>query len=1047
MSMDSKRKHWRGLAELENETLRDQLAAKEFTQKIPIELFVSDQKKLKNSNTSRRDFLKWMGFSTAAATLAACKGRVIHSIPYVVKPESITPGIPTYYASTMFDGFDLGNVLVKTREGRPIKLEPNTTAKHFNTTSARIQASLLSLYDSERIKDPHIESKKASWREVDTYVTEQLKKVTEIGKQIVILTTSLPSPSTKKLIWDFSQTYPNTRVVTYDAFSYSQVLDAAEEVLGFRGFPHYDLSQAELIVSFDADFLGDWSPESLESLYIQGKKPGSNMLRHIQVESNMTLSGANADTRIPLKPSAVKKTLVETYKALKGQSKDKLAQSIAKEIQTKGSKAVIFADGSKETHALALLINKQIQSKALSTDKFILSKESDDKAFYHFLKDLKDKHVGAVLVYQANPLYSLPQAKELKAELKKLELSVSFSIKEDETSEAMKIWAPTHHWLESWGDAHPITGMYSLTQPTIQPIFNTRQFQDSIISWKNGQERRATNTATDEDMNIPANISAGLKKYDGNIRNYYDYLRKFWEQNILPQSNVDSFNKALFHGVVETREKAPKKTVTARADHYLNRISSFEVQKGFELKLYTKTGIGDGTQANNPWLQELPDPITRTTWDNYLTVSLADAKKLGLENWHIGDGAMNGHRVNLTASGIKIKNIPVYIQPGQGVGSIGLALGYGRSKGKVAQQGGGINAYVLYKDFNLVQGNVYIEKTDGDHKFACIQLQHTMAGRTSIARETELETFLTKPKEVWNKEEKFDTYKGKFPSDKVTLWKERDRTQGHHFNLSIDLNACTGCGACVIACHAENNVPVVGKEEIRKSRDMHWLRIDRYYSSGEDFKSLAKKGLSQKNMFSEPEMYTHLLESEANPEVIFQPVMCQHCNNAPCETVCPVAATSHGQQGQNMMAYNRCVGTRYCANNCPYKVRRFNWFNYAENDKFDFHMNNDLGRMVINPDVVVRSRGVMEKCSMCIQMTQEVVLKAKKVGRKVKDKEFQTACSQACPTGSISFGDINDNSSEVSEKLKDDRSYKLLDFIGTRPNVFYQVKVRNSKKI
>lgn len=1049
MNMDLKRKYWRGLPELKDEKLTDQLAAKEFTQQIPVEVFLSDQKKLESSNTSRRDFLKWMGFSTAAATLAACDGPLIHSIPYVTKPDSVTPGIPTYYASTMFDGFDLGSVLVKTREGRPIKIEPNTTAKYFNTTSARIQASLLSLYDSERLKNPHIQGKKASWEEVDAYVIERLKKVKKGGKQIVILTSSLSSPSTKRLIWDFLQAYPTTRVVTYDALSYSQALDAAKEVLGFRALPLYDLSQTELLISFDADFLGDWNPESLEHSYVQSRKPGPNMLRHIQLESNMTLSGANADTRIPLRPSAIKITLAEVYKALNGGSEDKIAQSIATEIQSKGSKAIVLADGSKEAHAMALLINKQIQSRALSTDKFVLTKESDNKAFNRFVQDLKDGHIGTILAYHVNPLYSLPQAQELKASLEKLDLSISFSMKEDETSESMEVWAPTPHWLESWGDAQPVTGMYTLMQPTIQPIFNTRQFQDSLLIWKNAQsvDDQDITSYTEDESNLLANISAGFKKYDGKIRSYYDYLRKFWEQNILPKSNIDSFNRALFHGVVETQESASRSVARAQANEYLNHLSSPENSKDFELKLYTKTGIGDGTQSNNVWLQELPDPITRTTWDNYLTISSADAKKIGIENWHIGDGAMNGHRVNLTAKEIMIKNLPVYIQPGQAIGSIGLALGYGSTKGKVARQGGGINAYTLYKDFNLIQPGIRIEKTEGTHEFACIQLQHTMVGRTSIARKTNLETFLTQPKEVWNKEEKFSTYKGKLPTEKVSLWKERDRTQGHHFNLSIDLNSCTGCGACIIACNAENNVPVVGKDEIRKSRDMHWLRIDRYYSSGEDFESLAEKGLSKKNMFSEPEMYTYLLEPEANPQVIFQPVMCQHCNHAPCETVCPVAATSHGQQGQNMMAYNRCVGTRYCANNCPYKVRRFNWFNYVENDKFDFNMNDDLGRMVLNPDVAVRTRGVMEKCSMCIQMTQSTILKAKKAGRKVKDEEFQTACTKTCPTGAMSFGDINDTSSEVAQKLKDDRSYKLLDFIGTRPNVFYQVKVKNSKKV
>ena len=1037
--MSSNRRHWRGLPELQNENLREELARKEFPHEIPVEVFLSDQEKFKTKKTTRRDFLKWMGFGTAATALAACKGPVIRSIPYVVKPDSITPGIPNYYASTMFDGFDLANVLVKTREGRPIKIEPNTIAPYFHRISARIQASLLSLYDNKRLKEPFIKGKSVSWDTLDNYVTEQLKKVHKNGKQIVFLSSSLPSPSTKKLFWNFSRVYPTTRLVTYDAYSYSYALEASEEILGIRALPYYRLSKTELIVSFDADFLGHWSPESLEGDYAKRKKPCYNMLRHIQIESNMSLTGANSDTRIPLKPSKIYQMLAEVYKYLNGGSVNETVRKIAREIKEKGSKAVVFADGSKEAYALSLLINKKINSTALSKDRFLFTKASNDKDFEGFIKDLKEDRIGAVLINDTNPLYSFSRSEELREVLKTVKLTVSFAMKEDETSEIMKVWAPKHHWLESWGDTHPITGMYTLMQPVIQPIFNTRQLQDSLLIWSKPEER-----------NLRFNKEGLLNFYNscnGKTSIYYKFLRNFWEKNILPKSNtVSSFNKALFNGFIKIPESSVHNVITNNESLYLRKLTNIYEKKGLELRLYTKTSIGDGVQANNPWLQELPDPITRTTWENYITLSSVDAKNLGIRNWHVGDGAMNGNCVNLKMKDIDIKQIPVYIQPGQALGSIGLALGYGRKKGKVALQAGGINAYKLYKNYNIFQQEIQLEKSEGIHKFSCIQLQHTLVGRASIARETDLDTFLTQPKKNWNKKEKIVTYKGELPPNKVTLWKERDRTQGHHFNLSVDLNACIGCGSCIIACHAENNVPVVGKDEIRKSRDMHWLRIDRYYSTKENFKSLAKKGLSQKNIFSEPEMYTHLLEPEFNPQVIFQPVMCQHCNNAPCETVCPVAATSHSRQGQNMMAYNRCVGTRYCANNCPYKVRRFNWFNYVENDKFDFYMNNDLGRMVLNPDVVIRSRGVMEKCSLCIQMTQATIVKAKKEGRKVEDNEFETACTKICPTKALSFGDINDQESQIVQKLKEDRSYKLLDFIGTQPNVFYQVKVRHSKK-
>uniref|UniRef100_UPI002F95AF4B 4Fe-4S dicluster domain-containing protein n=1 Tax=Kaistella sp. TaxID=2782235 RepID=UPI002F95AF4B len=439
------------------------------------------------------------------------------------------------------------------------------------------------------------------------------------------------------------------------------------------------------------------------------------------------------------------------------------------------------------------------------------------------------------------------------------------------------------------------------------------------------------------------------------------------------------------------------------------------------------------------------------------------AEKLGLDNDLNARMQLDGSLVNLTINGVTIKDVPVFVQPGQAEGSMGLALGYGKKdSGKVAETG--VNAYPLFDGSNSVLSNVKIEKTGGDHEFAGMQLQNTLMGRYDIAREVPLDTFLNvkfdDEKLGWNKPLEYHTIGGALPAGKVDLWDSFDDTDGPHFNLSVDLNSCTGCGACIIACQAENNVPVVGKEEVRMSRDMYWLRIDRYYSTNVPAEMDKNKDskLSQEEAVSAdldvPGMYGHAFDKDSgilnhpadNPDVIFQPVMCQHCNHAPCETVCPVAATSHGKQGQNQMAYNRCIGTRYCANNCPYKVRRFNWFTYNLNDKFDFNQNNDLGRMVLNPDVVVRTRGVMEKCSMCIQMTQKTILEAKKEGRTVKDGEFSTACVNACSTGAMKFGDMNDKTSEVRALYSSNRRYTLLEEIGTKPNVFYHTKVRNRKE-
>ncbi|WP_341655509.1 4Fe-4S dicluster domain-containing protein [Blattabacterium cuenoti] len=973
-------------------------------------------KDLFQEKTSRRDFLKWIGFSTASVTLSACKGPVIKSIPYVVKPENITPGIPNYYASTMIDSFDIGSVLVKTREGRPIKIEPNSSSEFFNTTSARIQSSLLSLYDEERLKNPFLKGKKSSWKEIDNYIIQNLKSLSKTKKDIIFLSYSFPSFSTKKLIQDFKKKYPRTKWITYDPISYSKALDASKEIFGIRGFPIFDLNKSELIVSFDADFLGDWSPENMANFYVSKRNPEKNMMQHIQIESNMTITGANADIRLSRKPSEIKKMLIEIFQniCLGKKTKDKNSEEIASLINKMGSKSVIFADGDQESYELSFLINQKINSHALQNDKYFFSKESNDNKFNNFLKDLENENVGGLFIHNVNPIYSLPLSiyEKVKKFIKKIPLTVSLSMSKDETNEMMDVLAPIPHWLESWGDTYPVTNVYTLIQPTIQCIFNTRQFQDSLVIWGEIQEK-----------------------------NYYEFLKKTWEKDIIPKSNVSSFNEALFHGVVKIKNH--KQPISNNFSINQKKIKKYgkkivnqeKIKKYFELRLYTKISMGDGHQHNNPWLQELPDPITRTTWDNYLTISYYDANKMELKNWNSGNGSLNGNCVDLMKNNKTIiQNIPVFIQPGQALGSLGLAFGYGQKKGKLSKIVHGKNAYRIYENFFIIQDNIEIKKVDRIHKFSCVQLHHTMVGR-NLVKETDLDIFLNKPKEIWNEEEKVLTHKGFLFPEEISIWnpnnqKKKEKKNGHHFNLSIDLNACIGCGACIIACHSENNVPVVGKEEIEKSRDMHWLRIDRYYFSDDP---------SSETSNNENNIYE-------NPKVNFQPIMCQHCDHAPCETVCPVGATSHGKQGQNMMAYNRCVGTRYCANNCPYKVRRFNWFNYVNNKKFDFNMNNALGKMILNPDVVVRTRGVMEKCSLCIQRTQYVIGIAKKENRKIQDEEFETACSISCPTKAITFGDINDPTSLISKKIKNSRSYKLLDFIGVRPNVSYQLKIRNKNK-
>jgi len=1021
--MSSNKKYWKSVEELnENSSIVETLRNNEFVEEIPTAEFLSDRQSLSSSSTTRRDFLKYVGFSTAAATLAACEGPVHKSIPYVLQPEQIIPGVADYYATTMFDGFDFANLLVKTREGRPIKIENNSVAGAKFAANARVHASVLSLYDSMRLKVTKIAQKDASWQEADLKIRASLTDANAKGGQVVLLTGTLASPSTEKLIAEFITKNPTAKHVIYDAVSESAALDAFEAAYGERALVDYDFSKANTIVSIGADFLGDWQGGSFGPSYAKGRVPqAGKMSKHYQFEANMTLSGAAADKRVPMTVANQKQALVKIYNVITGSAvstgkvaNEDFVMKAAQQLKAAGSKGLLVSGiQDKNAQVVVLAINSALASEAFSTSGTRQIRKGSNEKITQLIADMNAGSVHTLILSGVNPVYTLADSKAFVSGLKKVKVSVAFSLREDETASITSIAVPAPHYLETWNDLTLTKGTYSLTQPTIRPLFSSKQFQEALLSW------------------------------NGNSVDYYDYLKA----NAAGFASGASWNQTVHDGIAVGTSSAST-SGGANFAAAASALAQAVTVKGFELVLYTKTGLGDGQQANNPWLQEFPDPITRVSWDNYITISQEDArdKSLGLENRIVANGGLNGSYVTLTVNGIKLEKVPVIVQPGQAKGTLGLALGYGKTANLKEEMQVGINAYAFYAGFNNVQ-SASIAKGVGEHEFACVQSQKTLMGRGDIIKETSLTIFNTQDSKEWNPVPMVSLDHKEVEATKVDLWESFDRSVGHHFNLSIDLNACTGCGACVIACHAENNVPVVGKSEIRRSRDMHWLRIDRYYSSEDSFAGDNEKKDNFDGLFGDEGSLGGFgdMENPAdNPQVAFQPVMCQHCNHAPCETVCPVAATSHGRQGQNQMAYNRCVGTRYCANNCPYKVRRFNWFLYNQNDEFDFHMNNDLGRMVINPDVNVRSRGVMEKCSMCIQKTQLTILTAKREGREVAFDEFQTACSAACSTGAMVFGDVNNKESNVAKLAEDQRMYHLLESVGTKPNVFYHVKVRNT---
>jgi molybdopterin-containing oxidoreductase family iron-sulfur binding subunit len=635
------------------------------------------------------------------------------------------------------------------------------------------------------------------------------------------------------------------------------MLDANKESFGIRAIPTYHIDKSDIIVSFGADFLGSWLNIGAEKQYVANRKPSLNkMSRHYQIESNLSLSGSNADVRIPVKPSAKLELIQNLYQTLKGQTSiNPIIKDVYEDLISNKSKSLVLCDSNdKNVQIMVNAINDILSNYGSTIDMSLpnLTKSGNDKEIAQLISDMNDGKVSGIIINGVNPVYTLSNKDEFVKGLSKVDLKISTAISLDETSEKMDYVCPDRHYLESWGDAVPVQNVATFIQPTIQPLFKSKQFQDSLLSW----------SASEND--------------------YYTFLKSFWRSKT-------SWSKAIHDGSISTGSKKLNPSSFRANVNKLNIESS-----DLELTLYQSNGIGDGnTSANNPWLQELPDPVTRACWDNYLTISATTARELGLKNWNVSNGALNGDLVNIKLNNTIVKNVPVLIQPGQAKGSLGLALGYGRtSAGKVGTSLG-VNAYPLVNNGLYNTSNISIEKVDGEHEFASVQLSHTMMGRDLI-KETTLADFIKDPKSG-NQDYTYPTHKGNLLAEDLSLWKEFDHTTGHFWNLSIDLTSCIGCGACVVACHSENNVPVVGKEEVRKSRDMHWLRIDRYYSSEMNDEVAKNQDLGTVAKYKAME-----IPSE-NPAVAFQPVMCQHCNHAPCETVCPVAATSHSAEGQNHM--------------------------------------------------------------------------------------------------------------------------------------------------
>jgi MoCo/4Fe-4S cofactor protein with predicted Tat translocation signal len=1096
------KKYWKGLEELHNTAAHQEIVANEFpAEKVP---FADVSESLLAATTPRRDFLKYLGFSTAAAMIAAsCEMPVRKVIPYAIKPEDIVPGVPNFYASTFVDGGDYAPIVIKTRDGRPIKVEGNELSSITGgATTARVQASVLSLYDKARLRQPHVDGKPV---DMFTAVDQAVAGSLQSGKAAVILTSTILSPTVKAVIQEFIAKYPGARHVQYDAMSYSGMILANEASYGKRAIPSYHFDRAQTIVSIGADFLGTWlSPAEFSKQHGVRRRVSAaspEMSRHYQFEGVHSLTGANADVRATCRPSEYGAVAVALYNAVTSGATPNFPSKHLNASITKaaadlkaGNGLVVSGSNNVAVQTVVNAINSAVGAVGTTINWAMTSnyKQGIDADMVALVAAMKGGQIGTLIMHDVNPVYDYMDGAGFAAALKSVQVAVTTSERMDETAAASKYIVPSHHFLESWGDAEPKTGYYSLMQPGIAPLFKTRSFADSLLTW------------------------AGIQS------TYGDIWKTWWLQKLGSQA---AFDKALQDGVVEPGGSLAEQmttaisTATGQSDTLstqahaadmaaarpmamsgasfggnvaaaIGQISASQAPAGTEVVIYEKVAIGrGGCWSNNPWLQEMPDPITKATWDNYVCLSPKMARKLDAGNQEMELTTQNEvvtkKRVLKVTVGGKSVELPAVVVPGMHEDVIAVAVGYGRSEGVgKAAANLGKNVYPLLK-WNETTfesfASAKVEKTADHYDVAITQTHHSYEGR-AIIREYTLEAFKENPKELMTeREEEVGHYahlpwvgheehdngqpaghgaspdntskpKGGFAEQ---LSGERDRAHGAtefedgymkngtlypqydmpgiHWGMSIDLTSCIGCGACVIGCQAENNVSVVGKAKVLQSQEMHWITIDRYFAGNP--------------------------EEADSIQTVFQPMMCQHCDNAPCENVCPVSATNHSSEGLNQMAYNRCIGTKYCANNCPYKVRHFNWLDWNGADCFDDNLyedgrrddiNDDLTRMVLNPDVTVRSRGVMEKCSFCVQRLQEAKLTAKREGRPMRDGEARTACQQACPTGGIVFGNVNDTESEIYKlrhKTQMERTYYVLEEIHTLPNVNYLSKVRNTEEI
>ena len=980
-----------------------------------------------SSGYARRTFLQIAGFGVAASAFAGChRAPTEEIIPYLVNPEEVTPGL-TYSYATLCGGCSAGcGLLTRNRDGRPLKIEGNDS--HPVTAGGvctACQATTIELYDSKRLRRPRLRGKPTTWTALDQFVSSELDAIQKSGGKIRLLTDTVNSPTLATVIATFGKRFPGSAHVMHDPRSVSAIPDAHKQTHGVRVLPRYGFARAKVIVGIEADFLGDWfSPVEHTRDYAAGRtlrgpkgKPKASMSYHAQLESRLSVTGAKADRRIPMAPGAAGLLLSHLAKSLAGRAggranlgtlercpvDGRTLRGLADRLwRARGRSLVVCGGNDVRVQVLVNYVNHLLGNYGGTIDIQRPSRQrlGNDAELKKLVDELRAGQVSALLVHGVDPLYHLAWAGITNAELSKVKLLVSFDGRLLETASVAHAVAPDHHFLEAWRDAEATTGVITTGQPAVAPLGKTRSVAESLARWS-GQPKSA-----------------------------YTIQRTLWEETLSERQQLpigkrlrrrDFWDRSLHEGWVAV--KAPKPKARAFSEAAVQPITKSHAPASGELALvlYAETSMGDGRHAHNPLLQELPDPISKVVWDNCASLSPATAKRLGVST---GDVV----RLSVSQGGRAVSlELPALVQPGQHDQAVAVALGYGRkgtdrfanigpkwlqSKPTVSAGGrvGGNAAGLLSFTDGTVRysgASVRVTRTSKKHWLVRGQKYHSQKVPKHLGMKDEKARPIALSTTLGDLAQGLKKHPNGAPHVAHPFWWPRShKFTKIHWGMVIDLSACTGCGACAVSCQVENNIPVVGKDEVDRYRDMQWMRIDRYFA-----------------------------ETKDGVDVVHQPMLCQHCDNAPCESVCPVLATMQSSEGINQQIYNRCVGTRYCANNCPYKVRRFNWFEYSKDGKRE--------NMALNPDVTVRSRGVMEKCSFCIQRIQEAKANAKRSGKPLKDGDVRPACAQSCPARAITFGNVNDPKSAVSMLRRDPRYYVVLGELNTEPSVGYLKAVRN----